>query len=408
MKVISTRKPRKKEKKGRWELAVCVGYRNGDSKAPIWRFRTVDATCLRQATKILDDWIAEIESTPDDVELAEMTVEQLMARYIEDLKIKETRLSTLGGYVQVVNCRIVPALGDVKVADLTPLMLTDFYRELRMSGGEGGAPLSPGTVRKVASVLGPALRLAASIGVIQSNPHDLADKFTGKKGAKKKGSEVAFSASELDLIVEAAKALTDSPAIKTAILIGAHTGMRRSEVIGLRWRDVDFDASMIHVKQSSYVVNKELSPDGKARQVGDPKTDQSERDIPLLDLLRPHLEQEKARQKTVCGYLGMTFSEDDYVVRGPKCRAVSPDTVTTEFKNFVRSFDPAKVSHEGSFKSMRSGLASYLAWKGVPLTTIQALLGHASLATTLHYYLTNINDEQLKAFQEAMKGGYVL
>lgn len=154
-------------------------------------------------------------------------------------------------------------------------------------------------------------------------------------------------------------------------------------------------------------MRKSLSPDDKSVQLGDAKTYSSARDIPLLDLLKPFLLKEKERQACLHMLLGGEFGGDGPVVVNAKGRPPVPDTITTEFKELVLRFDPKVVNHGGSFKSMRSGVASYLVWKKVPLVVVQMLLGHSEPTTLLKYYLKNVNDPGFEEVREAMRDGYV-
>jgi len=151
--------------------------------------------------------------------------------------------------------------------------------------------------------------------------------------------------------------------IKDAVLLAVCSGLRRSEVVNLRWRDVDFDSGFLTVRDNEQSGHRTKSGD--------------ERAVPIAGeasgvLRRLHVEAEANRRGEPSGY----------VLRNQTGGQLSADYMSRTFKKYVRV---AKLPDGIHFHSLRHTCASWLAQKGTPMRVIQGILGHASLSTTERY-----------------------
>jgi len=173
--------------------------------------------------------------------------------------------STLAGYRTNVRNHVMPYIGAVPLASLTSARLTALYRELETSGRRGskgertGEPLSARTVRGVATVLGAALRAAADdeAPLLARTPARKAKPPTAKRAQAEAPEMHPWTAEQLRSFLGWAR---DHSQVYAAWYLAAYTGMRRGELLALRWRNVDLDAATISVRRSVGVVRTKGEP----------------------------------------------------------------------------------------------------------------------------------------------------
>lgn len=370
--------------KDSYRLTVVTGYYKLNGKnQPIKKRKTVKAGGDREARRILNRWIEELEAIPTLEDPSCLTVAQYFDCFLPDCSLKGLSAATIDGYRQIIEQRIKPKLGELLLSEISSQKLTSFYRELKQSGKEDGSPLSVGTITKTAAVIGSALNKAVNEGYLEHNPNDRAEKFTSRRGAPRKNQIVDLDLEDMKKIVVRAR-YCPNKGLATAISIAAYTGMRRAEVCGLRWCDIDFEKKQINIENDLLEVKKAT---GKTLKLDQTKTPESERSVPIFSGLESFLKQEFKRQEDEMYYFGIPFDKTTPVVRNTKGTWMRPSTLTTEFKTFVRDIG---VNPQASFKSLRSGVASLLASENVPITEIQALLGHSTLTTTQKYYIKQV------------------
>lgn len=152
-------------------------------------------------------------------------------------------------------------------------------------------------------------------------------------------------------------------------------GMRRGEVLGLRWQDIDLDSQMIHVRQQIQRVRGDL-------HIGPVKTRAGSRDLPLLGLARNALTRRRDRQEADRANLGSAWADTGLVFTTRTGRPVEP-------RNLVRSF--IRICEDNGIRkirlhAIRHTTASLLKDLGVPARDAQIILGHAHVSTTQQIY----------------------
>ena len=195
------------------------------------------------------------------------------------LPIQEARLrkSTYESYRRNIELHVVPGLGRRKLDQLTPEDIDIFYATLLKSGrkkrpGEKGPAkgLAPKTVHNIHVMLNKALSDAARKGTVVRNVVALAD--APSLQARKRTEIKAWEVDQLIAFLDAIEAHRMGP----AFFLSAHTGMRRGEVLGVRWRDIDLDEGRVSVRQALVSVAYEVS-------ISDVKTGASRRTIDIDD-----------------------------------------------------------------------------------------------------------------------------
>ncbi len=170
--------------------------------------------------------------------------------------------------------------------------------------------------------------------------------------------------------------------LEPAIRIAAYYGLRRSEVLGLKWDAINFKDKTISIRHK--VV--ELTEGGKSVLHGEDvlKTKSSVRTLPLLPVIEDLLRQEKQRQETYRGLFRGAYCKDflDYVCVDQMGKLLRPNYVTEHFAWIIQKYGLRKIR----FHDLRHTAASLLLANGVPMKQIQIWLGHSTFSTTADIY----------------------
>ena len=246
-----------------------------------------------------------------------------------------------------------------------------------------GEPLAPASVISYHRTLSSVLSRAVKWGYIQINPADAAEK------PSLGGHEAAYleedDARQLLELLQAEPVKWRAP-----ITFDLLSGLRRAELLGLRWQDVDLDGHTITIRQTSNYLP------GKGVYVGTPKTTTSARPLPISTAAIMLLLEYRSWQDTRREQLGDAWEDQDGRVFTTDTGApMFPDSLTQWFSGFIaRSGMPKVTVH-----SLRHTYASLMIADGVPLVVVSRQLGHAQASTTANIYAHAIASAQAKAMQ---------
>lgn len=277
------------------------------------------------------------------------------------------RPTTFNGYRSHVEIYLVPRLGAVQ--NLTPDQLSRFYRDLLASGGKGGGSLSPNTVRRVHATVHRALRDATRWGHLQRNPASAAVKpMQPTIGSR---DIATWTAEEVQTFLQHVA----DDRLFALWRLAVTTGMRRGELLGLRWSDVDLEARRLAVRQT-------LSCIGAQVMFGEPKTKRGKRSIALdvdtvaaLASWRDRQEVEREAWGEAWTRTGLVFSREDGSL-------INPDLLTAWF---ARHVDRAQL-RPIRLHDLRHTHASLALQAGISAKVVSDRLGHATVAFTLDVY----------------------
>ncbi|WP_298029735.1 site-specific integrase [uncultured Dysosmobacter sp.] len=246
-----------------------------------------------------------------------------------------------------------------------------------------GEPLAPASVISYHRTLSSVLSRAVKWGYIQINPADAAEK------PSLSGQEAAYlEEKDARRLLE----LLQSEPIRWRALITFDllSGLRRGELLGLRWQDVDLDEHTVTIRQTSNYLP------GKGVYVSTPKTATSARPLLLSTAAIMMLLEYKAWQDNQRALLGDAWEDQDGRVFTTDTGApLFPDSVTQWFSDFIARSDMPKVT----VHSLRHTYASLMIADGVPLVVVSRQLGHAQASTTANIYAHAIASAQAKAMQ---------
>lgn len=282
-------------------------------------------------------------------ELREATFEQFATKWLIEYAEPRVKPSTLDGYQRYLEGHVVPAFGAIPLTRLTTGHIQDFVSGLQARG------LSPKSINNYLVPLKLMLKHAVRWGYLASNPAD------GVERARVTPKEMQALTPEQVRALLAVVAPEDSLFFTTAVM----TGLRRGELLGLQWRDVDFDARQLRVARSVW-RGEFISP-------------KSKRSTRRVDLTPSLLE-------AFAGARPLGRIEDtgtSLIFPGPNGRPLDPDNLVK--RRFLPALERAGVPRI-RFHDLRHTYASLLIAAGEHPKYVQAQLGHASIQTTLDRY----------------------
>lgn len=229
--------------------------------------------------------------------------------------------------------------------------------------------LSDKTIQHYHRLISSILQTAVQWQVIFSNP---CDRVKPPKVERKESRYL-----EDTEVKELLMALESEPMLYKAIItLITYTGMRRGEICGLKWKDIDFKNQMINVQREVlYLPQKGIFEDST-------KTYSSQRFIKTSDVALSVLKSYKIEQNTNRLKCGDCWHDDDYVFTQWNGKPMHPDSVTGWFRKFIEKNNLPQIS----IHSLRHTNASLMIANGVNLTTVSKRLGHATTATTTKIY----------------------
>lgn len=343
-------------KRGRsYTLTVDIGRdADGRRKQHFETFRT-----RREADAALANVLRQAQSG-SYVKPSRLTV----ADYLRDwLNGREPHLrpQSFERYRFAIERNIAPSVGTILLSHLKPTDVQKMHRDALDAG------LSPKSVTLLHRVLSQALKYAESWGMVDRNVARLAPP---PKVARNEAR--SLDAKEALRLVEAVRATP----YYALIALDLATGLRRGELLGLQWGDVDFERRSLRVIRSLT-----QTPRGALR-VQDVKTDTSRRNVVLSPnavlLLRAHREQAEAVQAVAGGQLRL----DDFVFSHPTGKPFSPNHISKVFQRIAR----VEGLEGATLHSLRHTHASMLLDTGANLKDVSTRLGHSSIAITADIY----------------------
>lgn len=245
--------------------------------------------------------------------------------------------------------------------------------------------LSANSVIHHHAIIRKALDYAYKMDIIPNNP---ADKVQRPKKEQYIGS--FYNENELNELFEKSK---DDP-LNLMIRMASYYGLRRSEILGLKWDAFDFDNKTITIKHTVTIGRI----DGKRQIYSKDRTKNksSYRTLPLIDDIADRLLEFKGQQEYFKKAFGKSYYNKDkeYVFVKPDGKLTRPDYVSEHFKNLLKNLGLRHIR----FHDLRHSCASLLLAKGIPMKAIQEWLGHSNFSTTANIYAhLDSNSKQLSA-----------
>jgi len=265
--------------------------------------------------------------------------------------------STVANYRSMIERHIIPALGHLPLSALQPLHLQELYLD-RLERGRvrGGGGVSRRTVVLIHTVLQAALKQAVKWQLLSRNPADAVDV------PRRQRSKVrTLNDEELARFLEPVSGHRDEHLIRMAL----YTGVRRGELLALKWEDVDLDAKVLRVRHGLVRAGGEMHLSG-------PKTRKSRRQIALSDTAVALLKEIRRSQTEQKLRLGPRYQDHGHVFCNPDGSLIDPSSVTHRFTKLARAAGFLGLR----FHDLRHTHASLLLMQGIHPKVVQNRLGH--------------------------------
>jgi integrase len=279
----------------------------------------------------------------------------------------------------IIKHQIIPRLGNVPVRKLTATHIEAFEAQLQRSGyvkgSKAGEGLTAQTILHVHRTLSQALAHAVKTGVLFKNPTEQV------KPPRPARREIAIlSKPEIAMVLRAAEPTW----LYLPVLVSVTTGMRRGELLGLRWSDLDLNSARLTVNQSLERV--------KGKTIfKSPKTTTSRRTVTLPALTVEALKEHRAAQAAERLQLGL--GKPELVFSRSDGSPLDPDSVTKAFDRLIEATGVRRIT----FHSLRHTHISHQLMDGVHVKVVSERAGHASISTTLSVYAAFIPTMQADA-----------
>lgn len=371
---------------GSWSFRVDVPGPDGKRQQ---RRYTVKGT-RRDAERELARIVHEL-NTGAFVAPSKMTTGEWLEHW---LSVKRSRIAarTWERYDQIVRNDLVPAIGAVPLQKLAPSHIEAMETAALTSGRRRGAGegLSPRTIVHIHGVLRTALEHAVMQDAIPRNPAD--------RVKPPRPTDREMHALDEEQTAQLFTAARQTPFF-IAVVIASATGMRRGEIMGLRWEDVALDpatlAGSVTVRRATEVTRAGVGE--KA-----PKTKKGRRVIPLPRYAVEELLRHKGRQAEAKLGLGPGYQDCGRVVTWADGSPMHPDYVTHAFRKLLLKEGLPRIR----FHDLRHSHASQALTQGTEITVVSERLGHANPSITLNVYshvLKGRHEVAAERMDEAMR-----
>jgi integrase len=336
-------------KSGKWQAQVSIdGRRIGKS------FHT---------QKECREWIRKVTEQKRKgltFQAAKTTVGEYLAQWLKDVK-PSLRPTTYSQYAGIVKNHINPDLGRTRLSDLSPRIIQNVYSS-KLDDGVGKR-----TVEMIHAVLNRSMKMANRQGLLGSNPL--------KNVQKPKHSSRRMQVLNEDQI-RSLLMTADKAGMLALVQLAVTTGMRKGEILGLKWTDLDWTRSSIRVERQLLRIPK------KGLLLVRPKTSTSIRTVKvgsatLAEIGRHLIKQDEGRKSN-----GKAWNEENLVFTSSTGTPKGPRNLVREFKSLLQTAGLPNIR----FHDLRHTAASLMLMSNMPIMRITRQLGHAKPSTTLDIY----------------------
>lgn len=372
-------------------IRVSCGYDvNGRHKEQSMTWKPDEGMTKRQIEKELNRQAVMFEEACNHgFRTSAMKFQELAEEWFENYA-KNTLRSTTYERMKQLTHRVYPAIGHLRIDKITARQLQGFVNSLAKEGAneKTGAPLAPKTIRHNLSFISDVFSYAVKMDLVSDNP---CRKVTIPKGEVKE--KPIYSQEEMAQLLTA---ISGEPTkYRAFFFLIAYSGFRRSEMLGLEWKDVDFEHNIISIKRTSnYTSERGIYTDTT-------KTKRSKRVLKISPYIMDILKDLKSEQDEEALRLGDKWVDTDRLFVKWNGEPMNNQTPYGWLKEFCEKNDmPFYGIH-----SFRHFAASALISAGLDVTTVSGALGHCNSGTTLNVYSHMFQTAQARVAQ-AMDGAF--
>ena len=346
-----------------WEITIELPVDPVTGKR-IRKYKTVKNATKKEAEQVMRKMIDEIEKGYY-VENSKITITEWINTWMDVYIESNVSPTTKSRYRGMIDRYIIPVIGHVQVQNLNTLAVQKWVNSLKLSPSSG-KELSAATIKHAYHVLKGAMDKAVLAGIIARTP---CQGIMLPKGEKKPA--VIYTEPQIKELIYWAKGTEMELIIDMELCMG----LRRGELLGLYWSDIDWENNQIRIVRTRVVV------DGVS-VIKEPKTKNSKRTIDVPAQLMAKL---KAYQKACMENrmrMGRNYIVSDFIIVHPNGQPIYPEYVSQMFTKLQTKAGLPKCR----FHDLRHLCASIMLKQGVPAKVAQERLGHADIQTTLNIY----------------------
>jgi len=312
----------------------------------------------------------------------DMTLGEYLDEWLEGLRLKP---QTVRGYRRKIRLQVVPHIGHLPLDQVRATHLNRLYRQLEDRGGAKGQPLSLSTVREVHNILSSAYSDAVKADLVPDSPTRRANPPTEREAKARRPEMVAWTAAQLRTFLAVNRGDHYYPVWHLA----AATGLRRGEVLGLRWGDIDLEHGVVSVRRS--LGYADTGPGEPKRLVFGPVKNHGSHVIHLdartIQVLRQHRVAQAAdrlalgerwRDQDLVFARGSLWLHEGASAGGP----LDPERISISFRTAVLRTDVPPIR----LHDLRHTWATLALKAGVHPKVVQERLNHANISITLDIY----------------------
>jgi len=375
-----------KRKDGRWCGVVTIGtdHKTGKQKRKYFYAETRKEVA-RQMTELKQQLYNGKYIEPSDIKLIDW-----LNKWIDGRK-QTLAYNTYRTYKGIIRNHIKDELGHLKLEDINTRMIQDLLNEKIVNGrikGDGEGGLSVRTVKYIHQTINKALDQAVKEKLLTDNVCKAVE--LPKKQEEKKLH--TWTIKQVNKFLKVAKDYKYYPLLFLAL----NTGMRRGELLGLQWKDIDMDKKRLE-------INRQLARTDKGLIFKKPKTKTSQRTIPLPDPVVNYLGSHKIKQGEKRLALGQSYNDNDLVCSNSIGNPVDPRNLYREFKRISKAANLPEIR----FHDLRHTFATTYLQAGGNIKTLQEVLGHSSITMTIDTY-SHVTEDMLNEASQKISTMYNL
>lgn len=324
----------------------------------------------KEAEKVLRSRIEEIENSLErKVEKCSLGV--YLNEWLNSYCYNRLARNTLNGYKVNIKKHIIPVLGDIPLYKLHPRDIQKLYSDMEEKGYSGT------TIRYVHNVLHKALGTAVKQLILDKNSADFVE-----PPKKSNFHSTVLKTNEITVLLKACQ----NTVIYMPVLLAVSLGLRRGEVLGLKWSDIDYIYNTLNICRTATTYKEEFV-------LSDVKTKNSNRTLVLADVIIQALREHKIKQDICAAEFGEGFNPLNLIICARDGSPLSPSVLNKTFKKVLKKSGLPDIR----FHDLRHTNATFLLANNIQAKIVSSLLGHSSIGITMDTYSHVLTDMQKPA-----------